>query len=271
MAAVEVPLEPATRRFYVRMLTALAASGVPFLVGGAYAFARYTGIERHTKDFDVFVRAADAEPTLAVLGGAGCAVELTHPHWLGKARCGEDVVDVIYSSGNGVALVDDAWFAHAVADEVFGIPVRLIPPEEMLWSKAFVMERERFDGADIAHLLRASAGELDWRRLLDRFGDHWRILFVHLVVFGFVYPGARDTVPAWVMRELGARLDAELDVPDPDARSFRGTLISREQYLPDLECWSYRDPRHLANGGAMTGGQIARWTAAIEQDGSAAS
>ena len=31
---------------------------MPFLVGGAYAFARYTGIERHTKDFDVFVRAA---------------------------------------------------------------------------------------------------------------------------------------------------------------------------------------------------------------------
>ena len=36
----------------------------PFLVGGAYAFARYTGIERHTKDFDVFVRPRDFDRAL---------------------------------------------------------------------------------------------------------------------------------------------------------------------------------------------------------------
>ena len=26
--------------------------------------------------------------------------------------------------------------------------------EESLWQKAFIMERERYDGADVAHLLR---------------------------------------------------------------------------------------------------------------------
>ena len=270
-AATAEVLDPAARDFYVRMLAALGAGGVPFLVGGAYAFARYTGIERHTKDFDVFVRPADSERTLTLLGGAGCTVELTHPHWLGKAFCGEDFVDVIYSSGNGVAVVDDGWFAHAVEDAVFDVPVRLVPPEEMLWSKAFIMERERYDGADVIHLLRAMAAGLDWQRLLDRFGDNWRVLYAHLVLFGFVYPGERDKVPAWVLRELGGRLDAELDDPDPDPSSFRGTLLSREQYLPDVERWGYRDARHRANGGAMTGHQIVRWTEAIARDGSAAS
>jgi hypothetical protein len=60
---------------------------------------------------------------------------------------------------------------------VMGQPVRLCPAEETIWSKAFVMERERYDGADIAHLLRARAEMLDWRRLTRRFGRHWRVLF----------------------------------------------------------------------------------------------
>ncbi|HUG61157.1 MAG TPA: nucleotidyltransferase family protein [Methylomirabilota bacterium] len=261
-------LDPVARAFYIRMLEELRGSGVPFLLGGAYAFARYTGIERHTKDIDVFVRPADADRLLAVLGGAGCAIELTHPHWLGKAHCGGDFVDVIYSSGNGVARVDDDWFAHAVPDHVLDVPVLLIPPEEMLWSKAFVMERERFDGADVAHLLRATAEDLNWRRLLDRFDENWRVLLVHLTLFGFVYPGERHRVPARALRELTERLDAELDAPDADATLFRGTLISREQYLPDVQRWGYRDARLREEGGAMSGRQVAAWTAAIARDGS---
>jgi hypothetical protein len=51
-----VHLDPRARAFYVHTLATLNASGVPYLVGGAYAFARYTGIERHTKDLDLFVR-----------------------------------------------------------------------------------------------------------------------------------------------------------------------------------------------------------------------
>ncbi len=59
----------------------------------------------------------------------------------------------------------------------------------MIWSKAFIMERERYDGADIAHLILACGRDLDWRRLLGRFGRRWRVLLSHLVLFGFVYPG----------------------------------------------------------------------------------
>lgn len=43
----------------------------------------------------------------------------------------------------------------AAAGDVLGIPVQLCPPEEMLWSKSYVMERERYDGAEVMHLLRA--------------------------------------------------------------------------------------------------------------------
>jgi Uncharacterised nucleotidyltransferase len=258
-------LDPAVRAFYRRVMHELEEHQVPYLVGGAYAFERYTGIARHTKDFDLFIHPRDLERALAVLAEDGCETETPFPHWLAKAHCGEDVVDLIFSSGNGVALVDDDWFRHAVADTVLDHPSRLIPAEEMIWSKAFVMERERFDGADVAHILRACADTLDWPRLLARFGDHWRVLLQHLVAFGFIYPCERTRVPAAVMRELMGRLDRELTRPAPE-RVCQGTLISRAQYLVDVEHWGYTDPR-LAPAGNMTSEEREIWTAGIADDG----
>jgi hypothetical protein len=257
-------LSDATRAFYCQAIATLTEAGVPILVGGAYAFARYTGIERHTKDFDLFLHRRNVGDALDALRQAGWRAELTFPHWLGKAYCGEDFVDLIFSSGNGVAEVDDLWFAHAPEDRVLGMPARLIPAEEMIWSKSFIMERERYDGADIAHVLRARAAELDWQRLLVRFGEHWRVLLSHLVLFGFIYPGEQDRVPAWVLRELVARLEKDIDSPPPPGRLCRGPILSREQYLPDIAGWGYRDARRVPEGNMSTA-EIARWTAAIEE------
>jgi hypothetical protein len=259
-------VDPVAREFYRRVMGRLAEHGVPFLVGGAYAFERYTGIARHTKDFDLFLHPRDVDRTLEVLAADGCETCIPFPHWLAKASCGEDVVDLIFSSGNGVALVDDTWFTHSVADTVFDMPVRLIPAEEMIWSKAFVMERERYDGADVAHILRACADTLDWPRLLQRFGPHWRVLLTHVVMFGFVYPCERTRVPAAVVRELMGQLDAELTRPGPE-RVCQGTLVSRAQYLVDVAQWDYTDPR-LAPEGNLTHAERERWTAGIAEDGS---
>jgi len=258
----------ATREFYLRAMRLLDEADIEFLVGGAYAFERYTGIARHTKDFDIFVHPRDVQRVLDTLGAAGCETELPFPHWLGKARCGDDFVDVIFSSGNGVAVVDDEWFAHSVADEVFGRPVRLVPAEEMIWSKAFIMERERFDGADVAHILRASAGRIDWPRLVARFGDSWRVLMAHLVLFGFIYPCERHRIPPGVLSELSARLQRELATAEADPRVCRGTMLSRAQYLVDIERWGYADPR-LAPEGNITEREAAIWTAGIADDGPA--
>jgi hypothetical protein len=264
-------LDPLTFAFYERSLRALVASEVPFLVGGAYAFERYTGIARHTKDFDIFVRPTHLDDVFAVLGATGCNTEIAFPHWLGKARCGDDLVDIIFSSGNGVATVDDLWFTHAVEDTVLGVPVRLMPPEEMIWSKGFIMERERFDGADVAHVLHARAETLDWRRLVGRFGRHWRVLLGHLVLFGFTYPAERARIPAWVMNELTRRLARETaSVPTAGAaRVCRGPLLSRAQYLVDIDERGYQDAR-LTHESAMNEADIQLWTDGIKIDGEAA-
>lgn len=250
--------------FYRRVLQILDRSGVPVLVGGAYALAVYTGIERRTKDFDLFLRAADYERATHALEANGFVTELKFPHWLGKVHAGSSCVDLIFNSGNGLTHVDDAWFEHAIDAEILGVHAKLVPVEEMIWSKAFVMERERYDGADIAHLLRACGDTLDWPRLLARVGSNWRVLLCHLVLFGYIYPGERAQVPASVMRELLDRLRDELGAPASSALC-RGTLVSREQYLHDVHREGFVDGR-LPPTGTMSAEDIAVWTEGIAED-----
>ena len=169
------------------------------------------------------------------------------PHWLAKARRDEVFIDVIHGSGNGIANVDDLWFAHAVPGRVLGTPVRLLPVEEMIWSKAFVMEKYRFDGADVAHLLLMCGDSLDWDRLLWRFGRNWRVLLGHLLLFGFIYPDKRSLVPKALLDTLLVLLRREED--DAAARpsaaaapACRGTLLSRKQYRVDVESGASATP-----------------------------
>ncbi len=251
------------RDFYYDALSRLQAADLPFLVGGAFALDKYTGISRYTKDFDIFVRGGDFDAVLAVLEEAGYRTECSFSHWLGKAWDHDHFLDVIFNSGNGIVPVDEDWFRRAPEDEVFGLTVRLVPPEEVIWSKSFIQERERFDGADVQHLLHAQAERLDWDHLLARFGGRWRVLYAHLVLFGFIYPGERDRIPAGVMEELSGRLSAELYEPAPTGKLCHGTILSREQYLIDIQQWGYRDARRPPTG-TMSRKQIGDWTDAID-------
>jgi hypothetical protein len=189
--------------------------------------------------------------------------DLTYPHWLAKVYAGADFIDLIFNSGNGLTPVDDRWFRDNATADILGVPVSVANVEDNLLSKAFIMERERYDGADVAHLLQATADRLDWASLVERFGPNWRVLFAHLMLFGFIYPGERHRVPAWVMEQLAQRLAAETrNAPTQDPRICNGTLVSREQYLHDVEQLGYVDGR-LTPVSTMTPEDVATWTEAI--------
>jgi hypothetical protein len=237
----EVP--PEVKEFYRRAIVVAQGSNIPFLVGGAYAVMCYTGIVRMTKDLDLFVYPGNVHELLDRYSSAGFNVELTDPRWLAKARWEENFVDVIFASMNGVSRVDDEWFERAVPGEALDLKVKLCPVEEVIFTKAFVMDRERYDGADVAHLLLHCADNLDWSHLLRRFGDNWRVLLVHLVLFEYVYPSEAAKIPRWLVKELLSRLQSELaDAPSAE-RICRGTLFSETQYAVDLEKWEFQDAR----------------------------
>ncbi|MGN6183240.1 MAG: nucleotidyltransferase [Thermoanaerobaculia bacterium] len=263
----EVPeSNPDKTEFYRHTLELFNEAGLPFLVGGTHAYYRYTGIARETKDFDVFVP-REAYPRFEeVVRRAGYETELKFPHWLGKIYKDKAFIDLIFSGGNGEAAVDDEWFAHSVEGKIFGVPVRLAAPEEMIWSKSYVMERERYDGGDVMHLILRTGTRLDWHRLVRRFGEHWRLLFMQIVKFGFVYPSERHRIPREITEQLLQRFTAELNDRSAPEKVCYGTLTSRAQYLMDIQDWGFEDAR-LEPYGTMTKENVRHWTEAMKERG----
>ncbi|HEX2834744.1 MAG TPA: nucleotidyltransferase [Thermoanaerobaculia bacterium] len=262
----EVPeANPDKTEFYRHTLELFTEAGLPFLVGGTHAYYRYTGIARETKDFDVFVP-REAYPRFEeVVHRAGYQTELKFPHWLGKIYKDKAFIDLIFSGGNGEAAVDDEWFEHSVEGKIFGVPVRLAAPEEMIWSKSYVMERERYDGGDVMHLILRTGTRLDWNRLVRRFGGHWRLLLMQIVKFGFVYPSERHRIPREITEELLQRFLAESNDRSSPEKVCYGTLTSRAQYLIDVREWGFADAR-LQPHGTMTKENVQHWTEAIKEN-----
>lgn len=261
-ALLHAPDDTGAADIYRSVLWHLREAGIPYLVGGTYALEHHAGLIRNTKDLDLFVRRADWSRVEESLAPHGLTCELVFSHWLGKATAGERFVDLIFAGGNGLIEVDDDWLRHGVPSVILEVPVHLVAAEEMIWSKTFVMERERYDGADVSHILRQSGEHIDWVRLIRRYGTNSAVLLSHLVLFQFTYPAHRSNIPDWVMDELWQR--ARVGEPLPP-RLCRGTLISREQYLVDVNDWGYLDAREMPFG-RMTPQQIRDWTEAIGND-----
>jgi hypothetical protein len=253
-------VSPSASHFYGDTIQTLTEAEVPFVVGGAFTLKHYAGIARDTKDLDIFLCRRDVPRALEALADRGYTTEETFPHWLAKAWSGEHFVDFIYGSANGLCAVDEQWFESAVTVTIFNQPALLCPIEEVIWSKCFVMERERFDGADIYHLIAAKGEAIDWNRLLERVGEHWRVLLGHLVFYSFVFPRSREKVPAWVMDGLVGRMTAER--ASEDSPVCNGTLLSREQYLVDIRERGYADAR-VPPYGNVPAPEIETWTDAI--------
>ncbi len=232
---------PEAEAFYVEALRELSELGLPYLLAGTYAVSAYTGITRETKDLDVFCKAGDYPRILAHFKDKGYAVEIEDERWLGKVFKGRNFFDVIFASSNGTMPVGDAWIEHACRIEVFGTPVQIIGPTELIWSKCFIQLRHRYDGADVAHLILRAHDRIDWNRLLGYMELHWEVLLTHLLNFRWIYPAERDVVPVWLLDELLDRLANQRQLPAPQMKVCRGRMFSRVDYEIDVKEWGYAD------------------------------
>jgi hypothetical protein len=222
---------------------------VPFAVAGAFALHEYTGIWRDTKDLDLFLPAEEVAYALQLLEQAGFHTEIADPVWLAKARRDNFFVDLITGMSNAVVSVDASWIHRAERSQVFGVSVRILPPEELIASKVFVTRRERFDAADICHIIYGTRGNIQWKRLLDLLEEHWQMLLWHLLLYHYIYPADTGFVPHEVWEELLQRFQVELAHPNR-ALEFRGSLIDEKMFAIDVREWGKRDILEERRGSA---------------------
>ena len=227
---------PEQRAMFVEVLGLFKAQRIPFAVSGAFALHQHTGIWRDTKDLDLFLAHDEVPRALETLAAEGFETEICDPVWLCKARRGGYFVDLITGMSNAVITVHRDWIERATEADILGLRVKVLAAEELIASKLFVTRRERFDGADIVHVIYGTEGKLDWTRIEELVGEHWVILLWALVLYQYVYPAHSEFVPRELWRSLLSRLENQLDHPDSDA-PFRGSLIDENMFAIDVEEW----------------------------------
>ncbi|HYX45340.1 MAG TPA: nucleotidyltransferase [Sphingomicrobium sp.] len=232
---------PEAEAFYSEVLQLMAKSEIPFLVSGTYALASYIGIDRPTKDVDVFAKAGDALRLLSYFRDHGFGVETVDERWLNRITRGHLFVDVITNMPTVTTHVTDDWFVKAPEADLFGARVRLVPPTQFIWSKIFVQDHHRYDMADVAHMILKCHDKIDWKMLLSHMELYWEVLLMALLNFRFVYPSERHLVPRWLMAELLDRLNGQMMVKPPGKRVCRGRIFSPRDYSIDVDQWGFSE------------------------------
>jgi hypothetical protein len=244
MAQMHGPPEKMTKEaeaFYAEALAELKRSKVPFLLAGTFAVNAYTNLDRPTKDLDIFVKASDYPKVLAHFKERGYKTEVEDERWIAQVKKGKHSFDVIFNSTIAVTPVTDAWFKEAREAHVYRTKVLLLSPTELIWSKAFVQDRYKYDGADVAHVILAEGKNIEWKRLLSYMEQYWEVLLIHILNFRFIYPTERERVPKWLLDELLDRLEAQAKLPTARMKVCRGRLFSRSDYLKDITAWGFAD------------------------------
>jgi putative nucleotidyltransferase-like protein len=192
---------------YAEIIQRARARGIRFAIGGAFATAVYTGELRNTKDFDFYLLPADRESMKQVMDEAGLRdyfERLSYDRsWIYRGSREDIIVDTIWAMANHRADVDEYWLTRGPEISIRGERLRAIPVEELIWSKLYVMQRERCDWGDVFNLLDARVDVLDWDHLLDRLSTDAPLLAGALCVFTWLAPDRADAIPEPVRARLG--------------------------------------------------------------------
>jgi hypothetical protein len=229
-------IPPEQWAIYKDAVRAARRAKVRFLLGGGFGLAAYTGRWRNTKDMDIYVLPAERERIIKGLTDAGFAdYYQTLPYdrgWIYRSVREGIIVDVIWSMANRRAEVDPTWFEHshtlAIHDEV----LRVMPPEELLWCKLYVFQRDHCDWTDGLNLIYAAGPRLDWDRLLARMGDDEPILRSALTLFDWLTPSRSAQLPD----SLRSRLCLLPSKPvSPEAEQARIRLLDSRAWFASLQ------------------------------------
>lgn len=235
------PKHKGAEEFYAEAIKILNKSGIPYMIAGTFAMAAHIELIRQTKDMDIFCKAGDYPRILSLFATHGYKTTLKDERWLAEVSDGKSYFDVIYSSANNMIAITDEWFKRAPVAKLFGTQVKIVEPTDLIWSKAFIQDRHKFDGSDIYHIILIKHKNINWRRLLSYFEKYWEVLLAHIINFRFIYPSERDLIPRWLIDELVLRLQNQIHLPSSPKKICRGKLFSLVDYLIDVNKWGYAD------------------------------
>ena len=177
----------------------------------------YAGQWRNTKDIDLYVLPQDRQRMTTLLTELGLR-DYYEQHeydrnWIYRSYTGDTIVDVMWAMANQRSQVTNAWLAGP-AVKVDGECFRLLSPEKSLWTKLYVLQRDRTDWPDALNLLHGVGPDLDWRSMLEDVGADRPLLAGLVSVFEWLCPEAASELPAWLW--------AELHLEPPQAENLNG-------------------------------------------------
>lgn len=232
---------------YQRVLEAAQESGLRFALGGAFALATYTGHWRNTKDLDLFIVQQDRDAMVALLTQAGLQdyydCEEYDRGWIYRAHHEDIIVDAIWSMANRRASVEDSWLTAGPTVTIRGLSLPIIPAEELIWCKLYILHRDRFDWTDVWNLIFAVGPSLNWEHLLHLLGNDAALLRGVLSVFTWICPGRSTELPSWLWERLYLPSPQQQSEPaiDPervallDTRPWFFALLKDGEVAPALE------------------------------------
>jgi hypothetical protein len=205
---------------YGRVLQAVQECDLPFAVGGGFAFSNYAGKWRDTKDLDLYTLPALRNRFVGLLSAHGFQdYHDTAPYdraWIYRSCRDGLIVDVIWRMANYYAEVDEAWLTSGPKLLLRGLLLPLIPPEELVWAKLFVVQRDRCDWPDILNILENSGHRLDWERLIQRVGPAAPLLGSVLSVYRWLRPQRAARLPQWIWSRVGLSPNFPVDGGRPE-------------------------------------------------------
>jgi hypothetical protein len=227
-------IPPADWGVYLTAIHAMEEAGVSFAVGGGMAYGCYVSRPRYTKDLDLFVLPSDRERAVDAIQRVQFAdyhdVQAYQRHWIFRGHHDGLILDLIWQMANSRAEVDEGWLARGPVTLLHETPVRLVPVEEMIWGKLYVMQRERSDWPDVFNLFVSHGATLDWPRLVERMGHDRALLGAAVQLFGWLSPRDAHAFPGtvWSLLEIprpSGTGSAEEHAPLLDSREWfcRGT------------------------------------------------
>jgi hypothetical protein len=229
-------------KIYSAAIAALRNEQINFLLGGGFARAAFTGHWRDTKDIDFYVHPADrgrAEHALRKAGFADYFEKHSYDRaWICRSYKKNVIVDVIWAMANQRAQVDEVWFQHAPQFTIRGERLFLVPPEELLWCKLYIIQRDRCDWTDIFNLIHEHGPRMDWKHLIRRVEDDAPLLQGLLDVYGWLCPKEVKELPAslWprlaaVQKAMRSRAPSHDRIRLLDSRTWFGARIVKNQKL----------------------------------------